>query len=566
MEPIEEAPFPHLEQSTAGSARLLKMMMNEVGTNDDSGVLDRSTNMMDISDEPLGKSSNHSFSRENLEKPLDVPTVKRHHHGLDKTNPIRSKRDLLVPTTLLPPPSSPSRNEDNYMTSNTTLTTASEPDSNVCLAVVSPITEGHPSPTSHPSNPTSMMESPTSVITEVGIGSVSGMSTIAGSRSPSSTHIDMMEKHRRHRIRHHLDGTDENAMTPEDLFGHWQRDPLSLGSNHSARQKDDNNEGLISKRLQEIECKKVSLHQKRICLEQRLYDFVDSEKRMKLMIGNAHSTSMSLNMTYSTCSVGSPPPKGGLASPLPTRTLLQPPTPSPNKLYQPLSGFQNGDEMVQDYPWSDPRTKEIAYRYSGPLNTMKQPHGWGIMNFLDGQVYEGQIYNGYRWGMGTNKWPDGQVYCGEWEDHSRNGRGTHTWKDGRRVNGQWRGGHLNGRVIFSWPNGACFDGEVRMGKKHGRGTHTFANGKLYNGNFVNGKEEGFGSLTHGDWKYRGQFKAGKREGYGMQIWRNKTYDGEWSINKAHGKGRIVWQNGSTYTGEFRMGKYHGLGGKIRAWS
>lgn len=430
-----------------------------------------------------------------------------------------------------------------------------------------PLKQGHASPSAPPSVST-MMDSPTSVITDV-MSSVSGLSTIVGTvhcnnESPSSTHNDMLEQHRRHRIRHQLDVNDDD-VTPQDLMGRLQRDPLrNFGSSLHGSWRDEENGALISRRLQEIESKKVSLHQKRVSLEQRLYDFVDTEKRLRV---NPHS--MSLNMTYSTCSLASPQDSlksvsTSTRTPQTIQELLRPPTPSPNKhcqqnemQMQPV--FQNGDEMVQDYPWKDPRTNEIVYHYSGTLNTMKQPHGWGMMQFLDGQIYEGQVDNGYRWGMGTNTWPDGQLYCGEWDNHSRNGRGTHTWRDGRRVNGEWRGGHLNGRVTFSWPNGTSFEGECRMGKKHGRGTHTWASGKLYVGNFVNGKEEGFGSLAHGDWKYRGQFKAGKREGYGMQIWRNKTYDGEWSNNKAHGKGRIVWQNGSTYTGEFRMGKYHGLG-------
>ena len=357
-------------------------------------------------------------------------------------------------------------------------------------------------------------------------------------------------------------------------------------------------EGLISKRLQDIEFKKLALHRKRISLEQRLFDFVDSEKRMRVMMGSPfsspgssaasmynfnHNNNQSLNGTSLNHSLQST-----------QSLLLQPPTPSPHKrlmhskhnhIHQRspnnncMHPHQNGDQMVLDYPWHDPRAaknnnnnnnnsdnandeKGIAYYYTGPLNKIKQPHGVGTMRFLDGQEYEGQVYAGYRWGMGTNRWPDGQIYFGEWEDHSRNGRGTHTWKDGRRVTGQWSGGHLNGRVIFSWPNGASYDGECRMGKKHGRGTHTWANGRLYTGNFENGKEHGFGSLTQSDCRYRGNFEKGKRCGIGMQIWRNKTYDGEWKNNKADGKGRIVWQNGATYTGEFTAGKYHGLGGML----
>jgi len=390
--------------------------------------------------------------------------------------------------------------------------------------------------------------------------------------------------------RQHNDQEDE--MTPEDLLGRLQNDHheqlmlISPASQYDNKYnaKDEQAEGLISRRLQELEVKKVALHQKRISLEHRLYDFVDSEKRMRLMIGQSSSgnSPISASSSASLASQQSLLMYQSLQST--PSSLLRPPTPNSHKTMQrklqrqnpTIHVHQNGDEMVQDYPWRDPRAAKInnggkydnveepiAYYFSGTLNKLKQPHGVGVMKFSDGQVYEGQCYAGYRWGLGTNRWPDGQVYVGEWDDHSRNGRGTHTWKDGRKVTGQWSGGHLNGRVIFSWPNGASFDGECRMGKKHGRGTHTWANGRLYSGHFVNGKEHGFGSLTQSDWKYRGNFEYGKRSGVGMQIWRNKTYDGEWKDNKAHGKGRIVWQNGATYTGEFNCGRYHGLGGKTK---
>lgn len=390
---------------------------------------------------------------------------------------------------------------------------------------------------------------------------------------------DLLERLQLHNDDENNNITDNSTSQLISLSPSRNQRDGAIGHHHfiNIQQPEIPNEGLISKRLQDIEFKKLALHRKRISLEQRLFDFVDNEKRMRILTGSSGSSAASMMYHHPNNSSMNGSLNRSLQS---TQSLLQPPTPSPRKHLMrqqkhrfssasPMHTHQNGDQMVMDYPWKDPRAKGnnsddgeevIAYYYTGPLNKIKQPHGIGTMRFLDGQEYEGQIYAGYRWGMGTNRWPDGQVYVGEWDDHSRNGRGTHTWKDGRRVTGQWSGGHLNGRVIFSWPNGASYDGECRMGKKHGRGTHTWTNGRLYTGNFENGKEHGFGSLTQSDCRYRGNFENGKRSGIGMQIWTNKTYDGEWKNNKADGKGRIVWQNGATYTGEFTAGKYHGLGG------
>lgn len=241
----------------------------------------------------------------------------------------------------------------------------------------------------------------------------------------TSTQLDILEHHKRH-LRRHAAGSD----SPEALLGrlqqqHSQQSWNSHGTRHHNmmamvvdKDPHDENEGLISRRLQEIECKKVALHQKRICLEQRLCDFVDSEKRMRVLAGNttlSGSMSSSLLMTSNTMARSSQSlalsrssqSSGGSPS---VHSLLKPPIPSPRKVLQQQqqqqqrqSSFicQNGDQMVQDYLWKDPRTKKITYRYSGPLNKQKVPQGWGVMRFLDGQVYEGQIYNGYRWGMGT---------------------------------------------------------------------------------------------------------------------------------------------------------------------
>ncbi len=126
-------------------------------------------------------------------------------------------------------------------------------------------------------------------------------------------------------------------------------------------------------------------------------------------------------------------------------------------------------QNVLDFQWKDTSTG-LKVVYTGQLNEFGQPHGsQGRLQFADGQVYMGDVRNGYRAGQGRNSWPDGQDYVGEWKKNSRNGRGTHVWPDGRKVSGLWLDGHLNGKVYFSWPNGATYDGMVRKGKKHGRG-------------------------------------------------------------------------------------------------
>ena len=176
-----------------------------------------------------------------------------------------------------------------------------------------------------------------------------------------------------------------------------------------------------------------------------------------------------------------------------------------------------------------------------------------------------------RHGHGYNRWPDGQVYRGAWHWNSRHGRGTHAWPDGRTVTGSWQAGHLHGRIFFSWPDDSTFDGNSVLGKKHGRGVHTWNGGKrVYSGEYESGYEQGYGCLVEQEGgvdnengsqiKYRGQFKAGRRHGYGVQVWSDKTYDGDWEANIVHGRGKLTWHStGASYTGDFRGGRYHGMG-------
>ena len=188
--------------------------------------------------------------------------------------------------------------------------------------------------------------------------------------------------------------------------------PTSVKCDFSSR--SDNSQDLS--RLQQLEQKRLALRSQRFNLEQRLYEFCGKHAEDGPVV----------------------------ESPLnkPTRYVL-------------------------DFEYQQAGVK---CRYSGPLNEQDEPHGSnGILRFLDGQVYRGDLKDGQRWGGGSNSWTDRQEYTGEWKANSRNGRGTHTWPDGRKVAGQWKEGHLHGKVYFSWPNGATFDGTCKMGKKDGRG-------------------------------------------------------------------------------------------------
>jgi hypothetical protein len=222
----------------------------------------------------------------------------------------------------------------------------------------------------------------------------------------------------------------------------------------------------------------------------------------------------------------------------------------------------------QQFPSSNPKN---SYIYTGPIDSATLlPDGIGEIIFADGQIYRGSVLQGIRSGYGENNWPGSptQIYRGAWDKDRRHGKGTHEWVDvagnlrGRHVTGNWHRGHLQGRICMLWPDGTSYDGDAVVGIKEGRGIQTWPmDGKVYSGQYHNGLEEGQGTLTDSvkHKTYRGQFKQGKRSGKGVQTWKNKVYDGEWLNNVPSGLGKLIWKNGSSYTGHFLNGKFHGHG-------
>jgi len=237
-------------------------------------------------------------------------------------------------------------------------------------------------------------------------------------------------------------------------------------------------------------------------------------------------------------------------------------------------------------------------------------HGFGENVWLEErQRYEGMWHKDHRHGkfgvQSWSKWP--RKLCGSWK------------------NGHVDGSYIS--LVANVEPGRdqiCYEGHCQCGKQHGRATQLFCHGRklyYYSGQFVEGSPDGYGTLVEPlnksgptclnslkgladlSWKqgkqdkesfeavsaqlkiFRGQFMEGMRHGYGVQYWFGRSkqqYDGEWYRNKFHGRGRLRWSkdirrpldiygpdseteaSASTYTGNFRCGKFHGKGCLIDA--
>lgn len=149
-------------------------------------------------------------------------------------------------------------------------------------------------------------------------------------------------------------------------------------------------------------------------------------------------------------------------------------------------------------------------------------HGFGVMKYSNGDVYQGDFRKGDIQGQGTKIFASGRSYKGAWVEGRREGFGTMTY-----------------------PDGETYVGEYLRNRKHGNGKITYANGSTYEGTFVANKRQGKGVFHTRDKKgrpcsYRGPFDDDLEHGHG--VWKS-VQPGGWVLEKEgmwiHGR-RIRW--------------------------
>lgn len=122
-------------------------------------------------------------------------------------------------------------------------------------------------------------------------------------------------------------------------------------------------------------------------------------------------------------------------------------------------------------------------------------------------VYEGDIINGKKEGVGSLK-----------------------VKDGTYVIGNWKNDKLNGIASITYPAGGSYTGDFIDDKKVGYGKEKFINGTTYEGDYANDTPNGKGIFTYSNGEtYSGDVKNGHREGYGIyKAYNGQMYSGLWS--------------------------------------
>lgn len=122
-------------------------------------------------------------------------------------------------------------------------------------------------------------------------------------------------------------------------------------------------------------------------------------------------------------------------------------------------------------------------------------------------------------GEGVIQWINGDRYEGAMLAGKKHGKGVFTWRNAQRYDGEWANDMINGRGILHYANGDRYEGDFVNGEPHGKGTYTLSNGDVYSGAWANGNKHGQGRLTWvgGDY-WEGEFRDDKQTENGKLVY------------------------------------------------
>ncbi len=163
--------------------------------------------------------------------------------------------------------------------------------------------------------------------------------------------------------------------------------------------------------------------------------------------------------------------------------------------------------------------------------------GFGSCQYGNGE-YRGEIVDGIRQGYGVMNFSNYDIYDGDWHQGKMHGVGTYKFWDTKRDR-----------------YGSTYEGEFNLGNREGHGKMTFANGDVYIGAWQNDRRTGDGTcwfangdIFHGLWRFDKMLRGVYRSTSGV------IYDGEIKDDKFNGLGKLYLPNGSWYEGIFENGK------------
>ena len=79
------------------------------------------------------------------------------------------------------------------------------------------------------------------------------------------------------------------------------------------------------------------------------------------------------------------------------------------------------------------------------------------ISYNNGRLYDGEMQDGKRNGLGAYIDSNGDIYSGEWVNGKRNGTGSISYKDGSEYAGEWMDNKRHGKGIITYSNGEIYE-------------------------------------------------------------------------------------------------------------
>ena len=226
-----------------------------------------------------------------------------------------------------------------------------------------------------------------------------------------------------------------------------------------------------------------------------------------------------------------------------------------NVLRKPTSNKSSSNKLLESFSDKTIIVDYIGDRYGGNM------HGLGMITYLNGDTYEGQLEHNQRHGFGKFVSNDGYIYQGEWINGSMHGAGTIYYDNGDIFSGQFQNNSkIHGRWTY-YQDKSVYEGQIYDELPHGRGELTLSNGDKYEGRFCNGQKSSMGTYTGADGSsYVGGWRRDLKHGHGKEQAPNgDVYVGDYHHGQKNGEGAMTWADGSSYVGHWAADQPNGVG-------
>jgi len=95
--------------------------------------------------------------------------------------------------------------------------------------------------------------------------------------------------------------------------------------------------------------------------------------------------------------------------------------------------------------------------------------GQGVIEWDNGDRFEGSLVNGVREGTGTFVWANGNRYHGQFANGLPHGQGFTRYRSGDHHEGSYNAGRLEGQGRYTWADGSYWEGSFADNQRSGQG-------------------------------------------------------------------------------------------------